>query len=140
MFLSFQHPSSTNTDTILDVTGKRVVFNRGTTVVIARKEFLGMSINECPKAEPLPTEAAIEFILSPNPSKSGKVTLTSEAFLLGKQVEVSVFDPLGAICHTSKHFADGNQIALDFLPKAKGDYVVRAIFEGKMSLAILVVE
>ncbi|MBC7777148.1 MAG: DUF839 domain-containing protein [Phycisphaerae bacterium] len=140
MFLSFQNPSIVNGDTVLDVTGKRVVFNRGTTVVIARKEFLGMSINECMKAEPEINTTATKFVLSPNPTKSGKVVLISAAFSMGEQVDIAVFDPTSAICHTSKHLADGNKIALDFLPKVKGVYVVRVILEGKMGVETLIVE
>jgi secreted PhoX family phosphatase len=41
MFLSFQHPSSTNTQATTDAAGQSVVFNRSTTVVIARREVLG---------------------------------------------------------------------------------------------------
>ncbi len=140
MFLSFQHPSAANSDIMLDVTGKRVVFNRGTTIVIARKEFLGMTINDCVKAEPEIKKTAIEFVLSPNPTKSGKTTLISAAFLMGEQIDIAIFDPIGAICHTSKHLAADNKIALDFQAKAKGVYVVRAVLDGKMGVATLVVE
>ncbi len=140
MFLSFQHPYSTNADTITDVTGKRVVFNRGTTVVIARKEYLGTSVDNCLKAELDPEERAFKLQISPNPSTKGHITLSSVEFQTNKQVDIAIFDPTGAICLASSHLANENQIALDFLSKAKGAYVVRAIVEGKMGAAILVVE
>jgi uncharacterized protein len=43
LFMSFQHPSATNTATQLDAEGNNFVFNNHTTVVISRKEFLGIS-------------------------------------------------------------------------------------------------
>lgn len=41
MFMSFQHPSGGNTAAVVDAAGQSVVMNRGTTFVLARKEFLG---------------------------------------------------------------------------------------------------
>jgi uncharacterized protein len=41
MFISFQHPNVGNTSSQNDAAGSAVVFNTHTTVVIARKEFLG---------------------------------------------------------------------------------------------------
>ncbi|HVG42030.1 MAG TPA: alkaline phosphatase PhoX [Chitinophagaceae bacterium] len=43
MFLSFQHPSTSNTAAQTDAAGAAVVFNTHTTIVIARKEFLGIN-------------------------------------------------------------------------------------------------
>jgi len=140
MFLSFQHPSTTNVDTVLDVTGRRIVFNRGTTIVIARKEFLGLGINDCLKNEPAPSEQFFNLHLYPNPSETGKITLSSKLFQTGKQVNVEVFDPTGAICYTSKTWMLGNQIFLDFQAKAKGAYIIRASVDGKMGAAILIVK
>ncbi|MFN0175627.1 MAG: alkaline phosphatase PhoX [Saprospiraceae bacterium] len=138
MFLSLQHPSIVNRDTALDVTGKRIVFNRGTTLVIARKESFGMG--EFPKTEPLSYNSVIELKLAPNPSKTGQVVLISRLFSIGKQVEIAVFDPTGAVCHTSQQYAEDNKIALDFQAKAKGVYIVRAVLEGKIGFATLIVE
>ena len=44
MFLSFMHPSTSNTQTQTDAAGTAVVFNTHTTVVVARKEFLGQTV------------------------------------------------------------------------------------------------
>jgi Fibronectin type III domain/Bacterial protein of unknown function (DUF839) len=41
LFMSFQHPSTANTATQTDAAGSTVVFNTHTTIVIARREFLG---------------------------------------------------------------------------------------------------
>jgi hypothetical protein len=41
MFISFQHPSSSNTSSQLDASNSAVVFNTHTTVVIGRKSVLG---------------------------------------------------------------------------------------------------
>ena len=44
MFISFQHPSASNTSVQTDAAGISVVFNTSTTVVLARKENLGLSV------------------------------------------------------------------------------------------------
>lgn len=44
MFVSIQGPSSTNTQVTTDAAGQAVVFNRATTLVIARKENLGSTV------------------------------------------------------------------------------------------------
>jgi hypothetical protein len=48
LFISFQHPSTTNTAAQLDAEGNNVIFNTHTTVVIARKEFLGIPVCSAP--------------------------------------------------------------------------------------------
>jgi hypothetical protein len=45
MFISFQHPTGTNSFVQQDAAGNNVVFNKAVTVVIARKEFLGQQID-----------------------------------------------------------------------------------------------
>lgn len=45
MFMTVQHPSTTNTLVNVDAAGQNVVFNKSTTIVIARREFLGTSID-----------------------------------------------------------------------------------------------
>jgi hypothetical protein len=44
LFISFQHPSPLNTASQPDAAGRNVIFDAGTTLVIARKENLGASI------------------------------------------------------------------------------------------------
>jgi hypothetical protein len=44
MFISLQHPSGSNTIAQTDAAGESVVFDAGTTLVIARKENLGASV------------------------------------------------------------------------------------------------
>lgn len=44
MFISLQHPSSSNTLATPDAAGQPVVFNKSTTLVIARKETLGTAL------------------------------------------------------------------------------------------------
>ena len=48
LFISFQHPSTSNTASQLDAAGTTVVFNTHTTIVIARKEFLGAPLCDAP--------------------------------------------------------------------------------------------
>lgn len=47
MFVSMQHPSSTNTDYSIDAAGKFIQFNKEITLVIARKEYLGSYGVDC---------------------------------------------------------------------------------------------
>ncbi len=124
MFLSFQHPYTTNADTMTDVAGQKVVFNRGTTIVIARKEFLGRTIQSYPEI-PSPTNTGIKACLvSPNPSATGRVELNSDGFEMGQSVEITIFDPVGAVCHHANYVAKGKQITLDFQPKSIGAYTI----------------
>jgi uncharacterized protein len=44
MFISMQHPSGGNTLAQTDAAGNAVTFNRGTTLIIARSEFLGTTV------------------------------------------------------------------------------------------------
>jgi secreted PhoX family phosphatase len=140
MFLSFQHPSASNNDTVQDVTGKRVVFDRGTTVVVARKEFLGMSINDCHKPEPAQPLTGIRFRVSPNPTSSGNITLYSEAFFTGMQVKIAIFDSKGTICQSFDKQADENQICIDFRAKVKGIYTIGIRAEGNTGQSTFIVE
>ncbi len=140
MFLSFQNPSIVNGDTMKDVTGKPVVFNRGTTVVIARKEYLGTGNYECPEPVLL-REAPLMLEAFPNPVKMpGIVQLRSDAFQIGREVDVTIFDPLGAICHSSRHIAGEKQITLPYQPQTNGAYVVRVMVEGEMGTTLLLVQ
>lgn len=140
MFLSFQHPNSTNNDTVLDVRGKPLVFNRGTTIVIGRKEFLGRKAGECPKESGHSIHAATGLALSPNPSHSGHVTLTSARFQRDMPITVSVFNPFGAICHQGKYLPLENKITLDFQAKVKGVYMIQAFAKGELLSARLLIQ
>jgi hypothetical protein len=63
MFLSIQHPNTTNNTQVLDAAGNNVVFNRSTTVVIARRSDLG-------------ADAAIPFVdLGPNQTVCANQTI-----------------------------------------------------------------
>jgi secreted PhoX family phosphatase len=52
MFISIMHPSTANSARQIDAAGNSVVFNKGTTLVIGRKEFLG-KINLVGSSPPL---------------------------------------------------------------------------------------
>lgn len=139
MFLSFQHPYTTNADTMTDVTGKQVVFNRGTTIVIARKEFLGESILDCPEVPFLQKNGIAQCSISPNPAANGRVILSLDTFDLDKSVEITIFDPLGAMCHHSKYCSDGTQVTLDFQPKSIGAYTISFRTATSRGAAVLVI-
>lgn len=140
MFLSFQHPNPWNTDTMTDVSGKRVVFNRGTTIVIARKEFLGSSNQHCPELAVESKVNPLEIKLSPNPISVGMVSLSCKGFDPEASIEVTIFDPIGVICHRKQYPATSQTILLDFNAAHKGNYVIRAIQSGHSAQAILLVQ
>ncbi len=67
MFLSIQHPSTSNTTQVIDAAGNNIVFNRATTIVIARKSDLG-------------ADAAIPFVdLGPSQTVCANVTVNLNA-------------------------------------------------------------
>lgn len=63
MFLSLQHPDTTNSDVDIDVAGNMVVYNRDITMVVARQEALGMYAGGAESPAPGPQLLA----LYPNP-------------------------------------------------------------------------
>lgn len=136
IFLSLQHPSFTNAAHYEAANGKQVIFNRGTTVVIGRRSFLGPPI--VPKDEPL-SIPSFELTLAPNPTTSGQVWLSSAAFQTGKKVEIEVFDPIGAICHQQTLILDQNTVYLNFQIKTKGVYTIRVKHEGSVGVGSLMV-
>lgn len=64
MFISIQEPAPSNTNSIKDVTGKDVVFNRSVALVVGRKEILGNPTNTSN-----PTGINYNIEISPNPFK-----------------------------------------------------------------------
>jgi uncharacterized protein len=93
MFLSLQHPASFITDTVMDARNKPTVFNRGTTLVIARKEFLGKSPD---MPLPAPTSALQTY---PNPAKGGAAVTFTHIGL-----------PSGAVLHLHLTNAQGKNV------------------------------
>jgi secreted PhoX family phosphatase len=74
MFVSIQGPSSSNTLAISDAAGQSVVFNKATTLVIARKENLGNATTSTVVAK-----NAANLTLYPNPATSElNLTLTHD--------------------------------------------------------------
>jgi secreted PhoX family phosphatase len=74
MFVSIQGPSSTNTLATTDAAGQSIVFNKATTLVIARKENLGNATTAI-----APTKNAANLSLYPNPATSElNLTLTHD--------------------------------------------------------------
>jgi secreted PhoX family phosphatase len=74
MFVSIQGPSSTNTLATTDAASQSIVFNKATTLVIARKENLGNVTTAI-----APTKNAANLSLYPNPATSElNLTLTHD--------------------------------------------------------------
>jgi hypothetical protein len=97
MFLSLQEPSSTNTATMRDASGRTITFNRSTALVIARNENLGSTV---PVREVQPILGGLEVYPNPtqgnftmkfNLKEAGAVNL--EVFdLAGKRIKVQKID------------------------------------------------
>lgn len=124
MFLSFQHPSATNADTIPDATGKPAVFNRGTTVVVARKEFLGKPF-ESPNTGALQVVTRLTPCVYPNPVVGSLLTISDKQLQDAQIVTLSIFDAAGRRCYKGRHTAFDHQISLQFNPKNRGVYRVQ---------------
>jgi len=97
MFLSLQEPTSTNTATMKDASGRTITFNRSTALVIARSENLGSTV---PVREVQPILGGLEVYPNPtqgnftmkfNLKEAGAVNL--EVFdLAGKRIKVQKID------------------------------------------------
>ncbi|OUJ70542.1 alkaline phosphatase PhoX [Hymenobacter crusticola] len=91
MFVSIQGPSSTNTQSTTDAAGQPIVFNRATTVVIARKENLGSTvaatqvIKNSAKLEVYPNPVADELTLE-LPSDKQEVAILQVVSTIGRRV------------------------------------------------------
>ena len=123
LFLSFQHPSQTNATPQMDAAGQPVIFNNHTTVVIARKEFLGSPIVHKPrnafiKLYPLPvlnSELHIDF-----PSEKNSI------------ITLSIINEAGVVFHTTKKTVHEGLNTFTINPRqlVTGNYIVR-ITDGK---------
>ncbi len=87
MFLSFQHPSSTN-GTQVDASGASVAFNAASTVVIGRKGTLGKSTARFSSEEEVELDVEIDNTIKfpPNPAKEN----IKISFVLNESSDLSI--------------------------------------------------
>jgi len=95
MFLSLQEPSSSNTVTTKDASGRTITFNRSTALVIARSENLGSTV---PVRDIQPLLGGLEVF--PNPTQ-GNFTMKFNLKEAGT-VNLEVFDLAGRLVKTQK--------------------------------------
>lgn len=86
LFMSFQHPSSTNNSLLNDASGTNIKFNKDIALVIALKNDLGVLLSEKHYNK-------VDFNLYPNPVKSFFTIINSE--LANNNVDVEIIDNIG---------------------------------------------
>lgn len=120
MFISMQEPAGTNTAVLKDAASKDIVFNKSTTLVIARKENLGGVTSISPEA----IEAASQFVIYPNPTE-GQVNIKFNLLAAGV-VKVEVLDAAGKVVYASnaQELLAGDNTAT-FSLNTSGLYIVR---------------
>ncbi len=120
MFISMQEPAGTNTAVLKDAASKDIVFNKSTTLVIARKENLGGVTSIAPEA----IEAAGQFVIYPNPTE-GQVNIKFNLLAAGV-VKVEVLDAAGKVVYASnaQELLAGDNTAT-FSLNTSGLYIVR---------------
>lgn len=120
MFISLQHPNSSNADTVSDAAGKPVVFNRGTTMVIANRAFLGQGLPVDVTSKLRYEKSTFEMTVFPNPIRLRQLCAPSNNFPKGLEVPVAgsvvhgALVPSGNVCrggwsawHQFQPFFDG---------------------------------
>lgn len=100
MFISFQHPDPSNITGMIDAHGDSLVFNKSTTLVIARKERLGQSFfirnHTLPQNwQVVPNPAENEIVLNPQPDYRENLTvkIIDDSGKLVKEIKLSGKEP-----------------------------------------------
>jgi secreted PhoX family phosphatase len=126
-FVSFQHPSTSNQNQV-DAAGVTNAFNRAYTVVIARKENLGGSLNKTQSSEDLvniSNEKIVQKVarstVYPNPTQADfMVELENE---IAQNTSVEIYNIQGKLINTVSGSGSSNTIAIPALAE-KGMYIV----------------
>ncbi len=124
MFVSFQHPSGSNGYGI-DANGDSVAINKEAAVVIARKEFLGITFVDTTTTPPVDTTTSIRTIdeaslvsVYPN-ATSGKVNIELDSKVNGK-AQLMIYSIDGKLMFTEERIlskgANKLEIELNSLP------------------------
>ncbi len=128
MFVSFQHPDATNSFGI-DANGDTVRINKEAAVVIARKEFLGITFVDTTTAPPVDTTTSIGKInnlslvsVYPNPT-SGKATIELSSKINGK-AQLMIYSVDGKLLFTEERMirAGNNKVELELSNLPVGIY------------------
>ncbi|MDZ4845724.1 MAG: DUF839 domain-containing protein [Chitinophagales bacterium] len=128
MFLSFQHPATSNNGSQTDVAGNTVVLNKDATLVLARKEFLGAQDTTSIGVADLKLEVLKVY---PNPATDYiRIELTSDFF---GEMNLNLFDASGKLMRSGRyeiHFGLNTvQLSVDDL--SKGSYILEMRHKDK---------
>lgn len=132
MFVSVQTPNGANTASVKDAAGLDVIFNKSTTLVIGRKEFLGAAAGSVRQTV---TPETFKLAAFPNPFTSE----LSVSFALENtsDVEIALVDATGNTVGTIANTTLGEGAhTVNFTPQAtlaSGMYFVRLVAGGLMT-------
>lgn len=138
MFVSFQHPNSSN-GSQTDASGASVSINAATMVVIARKEFLGNGTLRVDNASEL--QNSVEVTVFPNPIKNAftiSLNLKESSNISASLVDING-NLVTNIKNNSIYQAGSNAIEVEG-SFAKGIYFLNLIINGKSSSIKLIAE
>ena len=120
MFISMQNPSSANTATIIDASGKTVTFNTSSMLVIARKENLGNKTVSIEEENLMLNNASVY----PNPTED-ELNVKFD-LKLSSLVKVDILDVLGKIISTPiNNVYNSGQHVVKFNIENSGVYFVK---------------
>lgn len=114
MFMSIQHPDPTNSITQKDASGKDVTFNTHSTIVISRKEYLGLALSVITNSLPS------TWKLSPNPAE-GEITLTAPKSY--SELSIKIFDDAGKMLIEEKQLK-GSVFPISIQQLKSGNYQI----------------
>ena len=125
MFISFQHPNTKNTAPSFDAQGNPYVFNKSTTVVIARKENLdGGPITAIDGMEANKTVAVF-----PNPAdKNFSVAIRTQ---IAAEAEITMTNSTGQIVKYLKHELTAGSHSIPLNHDESGVYFLKVSVNGK---------
>jgi secreted PhoX family phosphatase len=122
LFMSIQHPATTNLANMKDAAGVTVDFNKDATLVIALNEYLVESDHGFnPPTTSVEDLNEKNFRIYPNPSK-GFFTIEHE--LTGIAPAVKTFDMTGRLVDVNIHLNAAGKITFNLHGKKKGMYLV----------------
>ncbi len=143
MFVSMQHPSSSNATEQLDASGRLVKFNRESCIVIARKEFLGPeAIKDTTGTEEPKNIGGLKAInainVYPNPT-DGNVSIAVDVAFEGNAM-ISITAVNGAdVRLISRRLQKGNnQVEVDMKNLPAGMYFATVSVNGQSSTVKIV--
>lgn len=132
MFMSLQHPASTNTLPTLDATGSSVIFNKDATIVVARAQNLGPAVGV---KEVKTNNGLVLNRLHPNPVTEQELRFSVRS-KKGGLARITVIEVLGWVTLSAERYLSPGDNDLELLVEQlpAGQYVLLVeTKEGKVS-------